>query len=110
MKQKFKTNMNILGKKSMVMHNRQRRMLSTSNIIDEFQQSANAVIKHEFIICEKEDGEEETRIFTHNASQLSARNSQHGGQRRSMMKLIPINKTVGQLSPRDFYRTADAPS
>jgi len=37
MKQKFKTNMNILGKKSMVMHNRQRRMLSTSNIIDEFQ-------------------------------------------------------------------------
>jgi hypothetical protein len=29
--------MNILCKKSMMMQNRQRRMLSTSNIIDEFQ-------------------------------------------------------------------------
>ncbi len=40
MKQKFKTNMSIHAKKSMVMHHRDRRMLSSSNIIaNEYEKS-----------------------------------------------------------------------
>ncbi len=51
MKYKFKTNMNIHGKRSMVMHHRDRRMLSSTNIIanecEKSQEDIRVMIKND---------------------------------------------------------------